>query len=481
MTIVTTNELAHTQNSPYLKFALLITFIFAIGLWVFQSLVIPYWQDDYFFLLQAENARLDAESWWVAFSNERSETFWRPLGVDFYWRLLDSILAGNVVAAHLFNLVLHLLSAISVAWFSASLVKLIQPKLDTRPVFLLTTLLYGIHAANFLPVVWASAANSSLAVIASALSLGFWIKALSVTDHKEEIGSLLAALVLYVIALFCREIAIVIPVLGALIYVLTWPELKPSRLVLLSGLLSVIVAIIWLLLRTEMVVQSDEAYGFNFGSNIFRNAASLLLFFFNVPREGLRFILTEPSLAVIGWISACFLFQFAAVVFFVRAAWKFLQRQILFFLCLFAVIGCAPYFILNENSYAYYIAIALFAYAVVITLGLERQDLLARGLILAVISSLLSWTGNYFLEYPSLLGRAMWVEDQMQLLEIRCVEEPTLCQQPINLDIQNEHKFLGFGYAGLAYRTGLITPEQPDDELPRLVIPDEGDVYFLTE
>ncbi len=477
-------------TNPLVGFLLVISIVTTTLLFI-QALYIPYWQDDYYFLINAQQARTVSDSWFTVFWSKQSATFWRPLGMDFYWRFIESTLNANVRAAHVSNLILHFASAISVAWFVTRLQHLMHPGTNRWHLGLLIATLYGVHAANFLPVVWVSAANSSLVVIFSALSLGCWLQALYAPSKVRETIAVIGSIVFFTFALFCREIAIIIPALGTLLSALVWPKRIRTVTAFIAAGCCVLIAIAWLIARGNIVTGVDDAYSLRFGSNVLRNCVSLALFFFNTPREALRFILTDPSPGIIAWAFSCFALQFAACLFFLKAAWNNLTQKTLIVLSLFLVVACGPYLLLNENSYAYYVAMSLLVYVIVIALGFQRTKLIMLGTGLAVISAALSWSGNQLLEYPSLLGRAEWVENQLLLLESECREQGSPCRESIALDIRNEHKFLGFGYAGLAYRVGLKVEEFPvvdqaattdsvERQYPTLIIPDQGDVYFET-
>lgn len=457
-----------------------------VALLLIQSLFVPYWQDDYIFLLAAQQASLLGESWFAAFLPDSAPTFWRPLGIDIYWRFIESGLNADVQLAHLMNLFLHLLSAAAVGWLAFTFVQALSPHENLLTASLLAAFLYAIHAANILPVIWVSAANSSLCVLFAALSLSFLIRGVTATRTKHELSFLAWMTLCYCLALFCREISIVIPALGFILLCLLRHQIKLSRNTVAGAALCAAISLLWLIARNNITGEVAKAYDLNIGSNVIRNSASLSLFFFNMPREAMRFLLTEPTLLIAAWALACVSLQAAAVGLFLMAAWERLNAERLTALCLFLIISCAPYFLLDKNSYAYYVAFALFAYAIVIALIPSNTRLLLIATMLATLSSTLSWAGNHFLDYPSLIGRAHWAELQLQNLESSCSTQQALCSQDIYLQIENEHKFLGFGNAGLAYRTEMdqLRPRSSatNRSLPKaatiLVIPDEGNVYF---
>jgi len=460
--------------------------IFFIVLLFIQSFFVPYWQDDYFFLVQSQKARLENISWWAPFFSFEKAQFWRPLGINTYWRFVETILGGNVQLAHLINMLLHIFASISVGWFGFTLLKVMDSEKSQFFAGGLVAFLYAIHAAHLLPVIWVSAANSSITVLFSSLMLTFWLKAYSTKVIMAKTSMLILSLFCFVMALLSKEIAIVLPVLALLVSFYLWTENKPSLLSCLIFAVFVIIAFIWLMIREKIVSLPNPAYELKFGSNIARNAISMSLFFFNVPREALRFLITDPSFAIVIWAGLSFIFQCLSFSLFCYAAWGKLRIKGVLLMVSFFIVGCAPYFFLNWNSYAYYIEIGLLIYAMTIALSVYKIKLALVASLLAVISSLISWSGNYFLEYPAVIGRALWAEQQLTIIENYCKSEPEVCSDTIYLSIENEHKFISFDIYGLIYRAGIngekIVILDKGNKIvskgPVLVVPAQGDVYL---
>jgi hypothetical protein len=254
----------------------------------------------------------------------------------------------------------------------------------------------------------------------------------------------------------------------------------------LTGSICVLLTLAWYAGYRQFVHEPDPAYAMQLGSNTLRNALSLLLFGFNTPREALRFALSEGSSAALLWGLVCALLQVLAVILLLaNARPRFTGRELLLLL-VFALIGCGPYFLLHWNSYAYYTSLSLLAYAIIAARAARRSPRLLVAAGLAFSSSLMATAGNYRLDYPSLLGRAYWAESQLEHLARLRQCDPQRFSGRIDLQVENEHKFLGIGVAGLAYRLDLqpadITVLAPDDtpppDRPLLVIPDSGPVHF---
>lgn len=371
-------------------------------------------------------------------------------------------------------------------WFAATILKLLAPEKSNFFAGTLVAFLYGIHASHVLPLIWVSAANNSITVLFAALTLRFWLKGLTAETDVKGTFAFVFVFVFFALALLSKEISIILPALGFLLSVYLWPQTKPSAKAWLVAILCVILALGWLVLRERFTSASHPAYEFKFGSNIIRNTLSLTLFFFNTPREALRFLVTDASVSIGIWAFICFILQFASFILFCYGAWEQLKSKGSIVLFGFFVVGCAPYFFFNWNSYAYYITIGLFVYAIIIALSAHRTKIVLMASSLAVLSSVIAWTGNYFLDYPALIARAFWSEKQLLKIEETCESRPELCSDKLYVYIENEHKFFGFGIPGLVYRIGVaenkIIVLNRESELyikhPVLVVPSQGDVYF---
>jgi hypothetical protein len=244
--------------------------------------------------------------------------------------------------------------------------------------------------------------------------------------------------------------------------------------------LCALLALAWLLIRKQVTVPPTGAYEMTVGTNLLRNTASLFLFFFNVPREALRFVLSEHSVAAGLWGAACLLLQALAFRLLVRGNGLGIGCKGKAALILFFLLSCAPYFLLSWNMYAYYITLGLAAWAMIGAFSLAGSRAKALAVAAALLSSGLAVAGNMALGYPALLARADWAERQLAIVERRLPNPP----ERLYVEIGNRHKYLGFGREGLAYRLGMdrdhIVELSDGDRVPEgatlLVVPAEGDV-----
>jgi|GEM_PF-490278 len=458
----------------------------ALFLFWSQTIHVPYWQDDYHFLVDVRQAIHEGRSWLAPFFPAAKLPFWRPLGMETYWRFVVTFLGADVVYAHIANIVLLVAAAAAVGWFAATLVTLLAPDRKPVPAAVAAGFLYGIHASHFLPAAWVAAANDSIAVLFSALALRFWL-IVATSRGKRLLPAAAATAVCLALALLSRDSSFVLPPLGFLLVLWLRPRFRPSPAAVGVGALCTGIALAWLAARNHFTMTVDPAYTITFGANVVRNAGCLLLFSLNVPFESLRyFFFVKASAAMAAWGIVSFALQAAALGILLRGTRQRLGERGWLALALFFVIGCAPYYLLSFNCYPYYTSIALFAYAVVAGFAAPRTQAVVAASVLALFSSALATGGNYLLDSPSHIGRARWTERQLQKMAALREAQPGLFSAPLYLVVEDTHKFLGFGTKGIAYRLGMDTKQvrivEPGDpeagKRPVLVVPKEGDIYF---
>lgn len=457
-----------------------------LGAFWLHALLVPFWQDDLQLLLVAREAREAGEGWLSAFWPTAKSIFWRPLSEGIYWRLVEGPLEAQPVAAHALNLISLIAACLAVAWLVADYARLVEPAVSWRKAFLLAGSLYGVHAAHFVPAVWATAVHTSMVVLFSALALRYWVAALR--DRPTGLtGGLVAIPLFLLLALFSKENGIMTLPLGALMTALTWQRARPTRAAWAIAALSVLLAGIWVLVRREMVVPPMGSYKMDLGTNSLRNLVSMALFFLSVPREALRFVLEQHSAIAALWALACAGLQAAAVWLVVVAARPRLGLGGGMAALAFFLIAAAPHLLFSWNSYAYYITQGLMIWpflAAIATLSPRRTRLV---LALALLSSGLSVAGNYLLDYPALLARAEWAQQQRTAIR---AQFPAVADQArsagIDLVIKGQHRYLAIGVAGLALDLDLprevlyiSEPDAPPNPAKaRLVFPDTGNPYF---
>jgi hypothetical protein len=442
----------------------------------------PFWQDDFMFLYFAREAQELSEPWYSAFFPRQASIFWRPLSEGVYWRLIENRLNADPTTAHMMGLGVLVASALAVGWLAATLTRLVAPEANATLGGLLGAFLYGIHGAHFIPAAWATAVHTPTAILFSALALRFWIAALRSSGGTSGPGLLLVPL-FFLLALFSKESALLTAGLGLLVTYWVWPRYKPTSSGWAIMGLCAVLAIVWLLARDRVTVPAIGDYEMAFGANVARNGTSLLLFLFNVPREALRFVLAEKSVAAGIWGAACFALQALAFWLLMRRDSSGLTTKGWTILALFFLVACTPYFLLSWNSYAYYITLGLIVWPIAAALSSAGLKTKISAVAAALLSSGLALAGNMALDYPALLARAKWAETQIPIIEEALPVPP----QRLFVAAENPHKFQGIGPYGLAYvlamnRKNIIelgAGESPPPGSTLLVIPAQGDVRVL--
>lgn len=427
--------------------------IFSLSALWMQGVYVPLWGDDYNGLIIAEQSRLAGEPWLQGIWPDRRDPVWRPLGEDIYWRFIEGALGGDAVLAHVSNLLLLACVFFSVTWFATAFVRQEQEKRGSIGG-LAAGFFFTVHASHFVPIVWVSAANSLIATALVALSMGCWFRSFSCTGVQRTAflgGCILSCM----LALLSREIAATLPVILIILSLAhrPWLRFRDAHWVTLAVIGGLVFA--WLVLRRYVVEGVMPGYEFEFGLNMLRNAASISVFFLNVPREALRFAIEQQSLAAVLWGLLCLLLQGAAAWNIYQGARSRVDSLRLLLLFLFFAAACGPYFLLAWNSYAYYISVGLLAFAVLSALAVDDRNRLIKAAMLAFASSALSTVGNHALDYPSLLGRAEWGERQLKIMEEQRNNLEFSERWTLYVVVDDEHRFFAIGRSGLAWRLGI--------------------------
>ncbi|MFT4257092.1 MAG: hypothetical protein QM599_09075 [Pseudoxanthomonas sp.] len=422
--------------------------VLAALLWL-PALLTPYWGDDYLYLYGAHAANAAQESWLRTFWPASPLQFWRPLSQEAWWRVVDAAFAGNVLAAHVANLLFHLLAAAGVGVLARTLALACAWEAPRR-VGLLAGGVYAILALGLLPVHWASAANNPLLVLFTTLALAAWLHAAQTQGAGRMVG-FAVMLVLFALSLLVKESAVLTPAL--LVLVSFFAGLRWRRGEMIAFAASLAVAALWLALRSQVTENSTAQYGFVFGGNLLRNAASLCAWLLNVPREALRMLATGEVKAGALWAAACALPMVAAWVLALRGGSSRLALKQWGAVAAFVLLAYAPYFPLAWNSYAYYAAVAAILPAIALARLLQGRGVAVLAALLIGASSLLAVEGTRRLDHPGLIGRARWAEAVLRELETKNV------RAPLHLSVDDDQRFYAIGQHGLAWRLHL----RPED------------------
>jgi len=420
--------------------------LIACLLWL-PALSTPGWGDDYMFLQGARASRLGGEPWWRPFWPDVRFIFWRPLGHEVYWRFVDGILGANPLFAHLGNFILWLMGCVSIGLFGATLAR--SQSWD-RPVLTgaLTTGVFAVYAIHFTPIHWISSGDSLFIVLWSALALAVWTAAPSC---RAPLRAWLCGLlpILQVLALFSKESGVLLPLLMLCVSVFAWDRSKPGRPEMIAWLSCSVLILIWLALRERFILPPMPEYGLAFGVNVLRNAAALVAWSLNLPREALRVLALGPQWKGVLWALAAAL----PMLGFIYLAGRPLVRQARLrqavAVAAFVLVGYSPYFFLAWQSYEYYAQVALIMPTVLLARGLTLSNHAYVAAALFSCSSLIAIEGSRLAEDPGLIGRARWAEKQLKQLATQDVTAP------LYVRVTNPHQFSAIGAAGLAWRLNL--------------------------
>lgn len=420
--------------------------VFAFLLWL-PSLWVPFWGDDYAFLTQARESRVNGLSWWHPFFNASTTGFWRPLSMDTGWRFVEQTLQGNLLSAHLYSWVLHVFSLAGIGFFAyqvAVSLRWSQPLL----IALITAAIHAVHVVTYLPVHWVAAMNSPTLIFFISITLALWIL-LPRLNGMARYLCLISLPLLQLLSLFSKEVAILVPGMVVLlaIFLRNFAGYKKGDIAV--WWLCVGICLIWLYFYKQFTPGRDPVYGLVLGKNLATNFMGFSAWIFNVPREALRMILTDKFMLGALWAAACFISMAAAYWLSLKHIAASLSRWQWLAALAFMLVAYGPYFVLANQSYEYYAALALILPLVLVARGLLVANKLKLGLLLIALSSLLAVQGTRSVAYPGVIERAYWGERQIEFLSRQPVTPPLL------VDLSNPHQFAALGVAGLEWRLGL--------------------------
>lgn len=411
----------------------------------------PFWGDDYVFLQGAHAANLAGDPWWTAFWPEIPVKFWRPLSQESLWRLIDAVLGADPRAAHRLALAALVLAAGAVGVLGLTLSRTCGWP-DAGMIGALSGLVYLCLALHLLPVHWVSAANSSLLVLFSALTLACWI-ALPWASRRWRWGLLLVTPVLLGCALLCKESAALLPLLMLVALALLPVRRRLARTGIILWSVCCALVGIWLVFRAGVSAAPDPQYKLVLGTNLIRNAAALIAWLLNLPREALRMLASGRTFSGLLWALAVLVPLFLAWILVARQSFRGFGPGQWTAAAAFVAIADAPYLPLAWNSYAYYAAVAALLPAILFARGLAGSELKVLAAGLFGLSSLIAVQGTRWLDHPGVIGRARWAESVFVALQREPVPRPLVVLAD---DVQ---RFYAIGVAGLSWRLGIPESE----------------------
>lgn len=428
---------------------------FALALW-WPALATPFWGDDYVFLQDAFRARVAGDPWWEPFWPATRYQFWRPLGHEMYWRLVEDTLGADAWSAHVLTFSLWLAGCAAVGLFAGVLVRALRAQ-RALLVGVLAAAVYASLALHFTPVHWTSSSDSLLLVLWMALALAAWTAAPRARPARRI--ALAAALpLLQLLALFTKEAAVMLPALMACVAMLAWPKQRPQRLEIGAFLACTLLIAAWLVLRGRFVTPTPPEYALAFGLNVPRNIVALFAWSLNVPREAIRMMANGLPMGAV-WAVGSAIPMVLAIATCAHALRTRPSSMQVLAACGFVAFAYAPYVFLTWQSYEYYAQVAAIPLAIAFAAALATSRRALVGAMLLACSSFIAVAGSRAIEYPALLDRAQMAEAQLArvLAQEALAGEESNTGAPVFVRTSNHHQFYAIGAAGLSW--WLARPE----------------------
>ena len=441
------------------------------ALWL-PALNVPFWQDDYFYILNAHTSDVAGEPFLASlWPNDGYKSWnWRPLSQDLYWRLVEGELLANPWLAHFLNIGMLYAAAFSFglfAYFYSKLNRWDNPVL----VAILAGGLYAVSDFNFLPVYWASAANSSILSIFVFMTLAMLLLFEELEDVTLRFFLGLLVISLSMMSLLIKESAILLPCLWILVKLSIGQRWKHLGEQLFLLLLFVIGTVLWWEVRASFVLPTPPEYGLQISFNVVRNFFAQIAWVLNIPRESIRLLTIGQFEVGLIWIGLSLVPVVLAIFYVKTPLSNYVTRRQFLLALLFTVVAYAPYYFLGWNSYEYYVSISVGLLLLLFSKGIlvSSQPLIPVALVL--ISSFSGVIGNSLVGYPSLMARALWAESTLVALEKMRLEPPLLVR------VSDQHRFSAIGAEGLAWRLKIpreqiIFTDQCSIEAPQMLIED---------
>ena len=189
------------------------------------------------------------------FKSSMMGMYYRPICMSSF--MLDLVMGnGSAFIFHFTNVLLHVLCTVLLYRF------LIQINLSRNFAFF-ALLIFAVHPINVHTVAWIPGRNDSLLCLFTLLSCSLLLSYFK----TKKIHHFILHLLVFGLALFTKENAIVLPV----IYFLLWfvfAKTENKKSILVPALSWLIVGIVWFLLRKHFVDYLPPAYYGSFGRSL---------------------------------------------------------------------------------------------------------------------------------------------------------------------------------------------------------------------
>lgn len=307
-------------------------------------------QDDWYFLLISRASNLDDVLRFFNPFTQSGFAFFRPLGTQLYYFIFNQ----NPLTMHIFMLLLQSFNGYLV-------IRLVERLKLKSPTSILIGILYTISSVHFLSLYYIAATQQLLATTFSLLSLIYFM------DRKHSTSALL-----FVLALFSKETAIVVPAV-ALILIL----LSRSKSTFKSFLPYGTIFVLYLLIRlmTSSGVQAE--YQLSFGPSVLTNLRWYFLFAANLPEALVSYGLPRMGINLIQFISdygtsALIITLSSSLVALFALTRLVLSKRWLY--ALWFVVGLGPVILLRDHLYPHYLDLALIPFLLLLLENLKAKN-----------------------------------------------------------------------------------------------------------
>ncbi len=391
-------------------FLLLLIIFIPIILIYFQSLNYYFFQDDWFIL-----NRLNHEGLLTFYVPRTDVIYYRPLGMQTFFYITNSLFGLNPIPYHLITFSFHLINTGLIFYI---IFKLFRSKLSAS----MGAFIYGTAAFHFMTLSWLSLSWNvfgAFFIISSTIS------------YYNSFGSRkcfyqTAAFIFFILALLCTEFAVMVPLfLVAFAFFFLKKNLneivKTSRL-LIS--LMVLAVLSYLILRFVLFpLPANGDYQLELSLKTFKNLVWYILWLFNLSEEfKYQFIFSKLSLTQT-IIKDGTSFLVPTVVSFLLTISSFcflifkskINKATLFASVVIFIIFLAPVLFLSTHTYPYYLTLPSLGLVLIISKIVPNVLNNKVGLLLLSIFAY-SWFFSAFLSV-SFNRQTHWVHKEQSLAE----------------------------------------------------------------
>lgn len=336
-----------------LIFSFLVTIL--ISGFLYKNAFSAYFFQDDWFTLRISNVK-SVLSVFQFFIPRQDVIYYRPLGMQLPFFILQNIFGVNALPFHILTMVTHGLNIFLVFF----LIQLIR---KDRLVALISAFLYATSAVHYIPMFWPATYAFVLGPALFFLSFIFFILSENKTGRKFYFFSIGA----FILALFTNEMTAVLPV-TLLFYQVFIRKIDIKKLTPFF-----ILTFSFLSLRFFFFPPPIHGtYQLGLTKDVLINLRAYLLWSFNWPEEMKAqfvsfWIVNSQFVREFSWyfwsflitliISVLFLYVFPAVFVFINKRTEFINLFI--FSTIWFIFGLSPVVFFSTHSFSYYLPISL--------------------------------------------------------------------------------------------------------------------------